>query len=160
MNYIIRHSEIADIPDIISIYQNARKIMKNHSNPQWGDGYPDDALVRQDCDDFGYVVCDEEQKIVACFVFEDNTDYYDNLDGKWLNDEPFMVIKRPALAAANRGLAQYILDWCFEQCRNIKADTAVENTMIQKILEHNGFLRCGTITCPWGVQIAYQKCLG
>jgi hypothetical protein len=136
--------------------------MKKHNNPQWGDSYPADDMVREDCEvnGNGYVVCDCEQKIVAAFAVCDNSYYYEDLQGEWLNDKPYKVIKRVALTKGNLKIAQFILDWALQNFDNIKADTGSENIIVQKILEKNGFIRCGIIPRFWGTMIAYQRYLG
>ena len=80
-------------------------------------------------------------------------------DGAWLNDRPYGVVHRVACASRGRGLASHCLNWCFEQWGNIRIDTHRNNIPMQKMLEKNGFSRCGIIFVEAGPErIAFQKC--
>ena len=51
------------------------------------------------------------------------------------------------------------MDWAWEQCRNLRIDTHRDNYVMQRLLEKNGFVRCGLIDLrEGGERIAYQKC--
>ncbi len=46
---MIRLATMDDMPDIINIYDTARKYMAQNKNPtQWSDGYPQEDLLKKD----------------------------------------------------------------------------------------------------------------
>ena len=78
--------------------------------------------------------------------------------GQWRNDAPYGVTHRICVAAHQRGVASFCLNWCFEQCGNLKIDTHRDNTVMQNLLQKNGFVYCGIIHLANGAErLAYQK---
>ena len=158
----IRKTEEGDIPQVLAIYEEARAFMAEAGNPgQWTDGYPGEEDLRLDMERGGSYVCLENGVIAATFFFSvtEEPTYQVIKDGAWLNDRPYGVVHRVACASRGRGLASHCLNWCFEQWGNIRIDTHRNNIPMQKMLEKNGFSRCGIIFVEDGTErIAFQKC--
>lgn len=157
----IRKSEKKDLEIILSLYEAARKFMKENGNPeQWGDTYPEEELIIQDIEERNSYVCTEEGKIIGTFYFKEGEDktYKKIVNGDWLNDEVYGVVHRITAMENKKGAASYCLKWCFGQCGNIRIDTYKDNIPMQKMLEKNGFKKCGIIYLENGAErIAYQK---
>lgn len=157
----IRKSEKKDLEIILSLYEAARKFMKENGNPeQWGDTYPEEELIIQDIEERNSYVCTEEGKIIGTFYFKEGEDktYKKIVNGDWMNDEVYGVVHRITAMENKKGVASYCLKWCFEQCENIRIDTYKDNIPMQKMLEKNGFKKCGIIYLENGAErIAYQK---
>ena len=67
----IRKSVKEDIPRVLEIYADARRRMRESGNPtQWGDVWPPDDMIREDCspEGHGYVIADGE-RICGVFAF-------------------------------------------------------------------------------------------
>ncbi len=152
----------SDLTEILSIYESARKFMKDAGNPnQWGSTNPpvfrtEEDIARKKL----YVVKDNQ--ILAVFFFDIGNDptYSQIYDGKWLNDLPYGVIHRIAVsdAARGKGIAGLCFDYAFSKCGNLKIDTHKDNIPMQKALEKHGFKKCGIIYLLNGDErIAYQK---
>lgn len=167
MDFAIRKAREGDLERIMDIYALARKFQREHGNPtQWAGGYPAVELVRTDLERGElYVVCRETpdgEEISGVFMFsrEPEADYEQIWDGSWLNDAPYGVVHRVASAGTSRGVGTACLAWAWEQCPNLRMDTHRDNEVMQRLLEKNGFRRCGLITGHDGKErIAYQKCL-
>ena len=158
----IRQATHKDLPRAIEIYAEARAYMRAHGNAeQWAGGYPQKDLICSDIEAGMLHVCEEDGEILGVFCyFEGEDPTYGRIDGgKWLNDRPYGVIHRIAVAAHRRGVASFCFDECFSRCRNLKIDTHRDNYPMQRSLEKNGFVRCGIIYLKNGDErIAYQKC--
>lgn len=159
---VIRTTLLSDIDPVMEIYRGARKFMKDNGNPdQWINGYPDRELVREDILDGSSYVCIDHNQIVGVFRFtlgEDPT-YRKIYDGEWLNEEAYGVVHRIASASHKKGVGSFCLDWCFDQCKNIRIDTHHDNYIMQNLLIKLGFKRCGIIHLEDGAErIAFQKC--
>lgn len=145
---------------ILSIYAYAREQMKKNGNgAQWGDSRPPRPVIECDIQKgTGYVI-EQEGAIVGVFAFllgEDPT--YREIEGKWLNDEPYGTIHRVASSGAVRGVLRTCLEFCELQIGNVRVDTHENNAIMRHLLEKLGYQRCGIIICADGTsRIAYQK---
>jgi RimJ/RimL family protein N-acetyltransferase len=160
----IRRSRKNDIDEIMKIFENARKFMKDNGNPnQWRDSYPEKSLIESDIENNVGFVCLDEGEIVGTFIYFEGKEptYAEIYDGQWLNDEPYGVVHRVASKTGKGGVASFCLNWCFEKCRNLKIDTHRDNIPMHNLLIKLGFVRCGIIYLENGDErIAYQKIEG
>ena len=157
----IRRAAEPDVSAILEIYAGARDFMRENGNPQqWGDSYPPFEVVQFDASAEGQgFVCAREDEIVAAFCFYLGTDPdYAVIDGAWLNDEPYGSLHRLAVKQGGKGVGRFCLDWAFEQCGNLRADTHRNNAPMLHLLERLGFSRCGMVWIRGGEErIAFQK---
>ncbi len=157
----IRKEEVNDRERIRELYTMARAFMLEHGNPdQWGDYYPPAEMDERDILDGKSYVCAEGEAILGVFFYEEGVepDYLDIYEGAWLNDEPYSVIHRIAAPTGKKGVASFCIRWCCENSGgNVRIDTHRNNIPMQKMLEKNGFVRCGVIYIQDGSErIAYQ----
>ncbi len=158
----IRLAQPYDLNEILSIYDAARKFMFEVGNPhQWGTANPPVCRTKEDIAmQKLYVAVDDE--ILAVFFFDIGNDptYAEIYDGQWLNDSPYGVIHRIAVAdnARGKGVAGFCFNYAFSQCNNLKIDTHKDNIPMQKALCKHGFRKCGIIHFANGDErIAFQK---
>ena len=157
---MIEKAVLWQLPQIMTVYDRARAFMANTGNPlQWGQNYPPEEMIRQDILDGKCYVNLKENTIKAVFYFaveEDPT--YGRIDGAWLNDQPYGVIHRIAVAENGRGVAGECFRFAQERCANLRIDTHEDNLPMQRCLAKHGFTRCGIIYLEDGdPRIAYQK---
>jgi RimJ/RimL family protein N-acetyltransferase len=159
---IIRKSTPEDLAAILRIYADAREFMRGDGNPtQWKEDYPPRDMVERDASPGGRgYVCEGGGEVLGVFYFgveEDPT--YEKIDGSWLNDEPCGVVHRIAARRGVKGVGTFCLNWCFEQCGNLKIDTHEDNKPMRALLEKLGFRHCGVIWVLDGTEerIAFQK---
>jgi len=157
----IRLSREGDLERIWEIYETSRVFMRENGNPnQWDKEYPSYELVQSDIGKDGYVIEDDNGRIVGVFVLEENAreEAYENIDGAWLNDEPYGVIHRGATGGSRLGAGQLMLDWCFEKCGNIRVDTHEDNVPMLSLFKKNGYHYCGKIWYEKVLErVAFQK---
>ncbi|MDF2942343.1 MAG: hypothetical protein K0S01_1201 [Herbinix sp.] len=157
----IRNTVLADMDNVMEIYEKARQYMRDNGNPnQWINGYPSVELIEGDINDNSSYVCIDDKQIVGVFRFTLGTDptYINIYEGKWINEEPYGVVHRIASSSHKKGVASYCLNWCLEKCENIKIDTHRDNSIMQRLLEKNGFEKCGIIFLEDGAErLAFQK---
>ena len=158
----IRKATYDDVPALMRIFECAKGIMRASGNlKQWDDGYPSVDVVRRDIErGVCYVVsADENGAIEATMAFIPGPDpTYSYIEGgAWLNDNPYHVIHRIAVAAPGKGYARKLLDWAFERTKTVRIDTHRDNVIMHHILQKYGFQRCGVIYLANGdVRDAYQ----
>lgn len=158
---MIRKASKTDLEEIFKIYEAARAFMAANGNAgQWHNGYPQRELIEEDLQKEQLYVCETEEGIGAVFVFfiGEEPDYKEIREGAWLNEKPYGVLHRIAVAQYGKGLASICIQWCYEQCKNMRGDTHEKNKSMQRLFEKNGYTKCGIITISDGTErIAYQK---
>ncbi len=156
----VRDANMSDLDKIMNIYKIAQKFMINNGNSsQWGLGYPHRDLIESDIKNNKCKVIEDESGIHAVFALFDGIDptYVNISDGAWLNEEPYLTIHRIASDGKSHGIFKTALDYCKNLTDNIRIDTHQNNLIMQKLIEKNGFVKCGIIYVSDGTpRIAYQ----
>ena len=127
-----------DLEELLEIYKKAREFMKKSGNTtQWGEDKPSKETLERDIENKNLYVVREDREIVGAFALIYGVDKtYLEIDGKWLNDEPYATLHRVASSGKAKGLMKSI---------------------IEKIIE-NGFTHCGIIKVEDGsLREAFQK---
>ena len=145
----IRKSRVEDLDRMMGIFAAARAFMAANGNPdQWGDGYPQRAVLEEDIAlGRSYVVL-EAGRIVGTFVFfVGHEPVYDVItNGAWHAEKPYGVIHRVASDGVTRGVGRACFDYCASQADYLRIDTHEKNRPMQQALERYGFQRCGGVT--------------
>ena len=156
----IRKSTYDDLDRIAEIFAYARKQMALNGNPsQWKNDRPSMELVKKDIDVFNSYVVLNEGKIVATFAFIVGIEpTYLDIDGKWLDDDPYGTIHRIASDGSVKGVFNQVIDYVSKRGVDIRIDTHKDNKIMRHLIEKNGFVYCGIIIVDDGTpRLAYQK---
>lgn len=159
----IRKSELNDLETLMETYAYAREFMRSVGNVnQWINGYPTEELIKQNIEEGCSYICmnDETDDVIGTFYFRIGNDptYAKIYDGEWLSDRPYGVVHRLATSGKVKGVGVDCLEWCFNQCRNIRVDTHKDNIVMQNIFRKLGYTKCGIIFLADGSErIAFQK---
>lgn len=179
-----RKAQRADYPVLMEIFHKARQIMRASGNlDQWNDSYPSQDIILNDIDN-GYCVllceCSEtdgKETVIATMSFIPGPDptysYIEKgpwdttqspTNGSWIDDRPYYVIHRIAVAEPGHNAAKALLDWGFayikenDAAHSIRIDTHRDNVIMHHILRKYGFDLCGVIYLASGApRDAYQK---
>lgn len=156
----IRHANINDLDEILSIYDVARNFMKETGNPtQWSTTYPSRSLLTNDINSNNlYVLVDTDNTIQCVFMFFiGNEPTYEYIEGSWLNEKTYGTIHRIASRGIIKNTFKYCLDYCLKLNNNIRIDTHHDNKVMQHIIESNNFIKCGIVYMQdKSPRIAYQ----
>ena len=157
----IRHAREEDLPAVLKIYARARAYQIETGNPrQWGDGYPQESLLREDLEKKQLYVCTEKKEIVGVFVyFQDDEPSYEKISGgAWIGDDHYGVIHRIAASGTSKGLAPFCFDWAWRKLPHLRIDTHEDNKVMQHQILKYGFVYCGIIYVRDGTpRFAYEK---
>lgn len=157
----IRTAHAADLPQLLNLYEQARRFMVQTGNPtQWGDGYPKQPLLEQDIARQQLYVAEDAGALTAVFMFFQGPEptYAEIFEGQWLDDAPYGHHPPSGQCGDGAGMGQRCLDWCFSQCGNLRGDTHRDNWVMQQQFLKNGFVRCGLVYMEDGTErIAYQR---
>lgn len=158
---MIRLAETGDLDTLIALYETARGYMKAHGNPtQWGDSYPERALLEEDIARRQLYVDVQEGAIHGAFVLALGEDpHYAVIEGgAWLNDAPYGAIHRVAGDGKVKGTFSRCVEFCRGQIGELRIDTHQNNHTMQHLIERHGFVRCGVVYMEDGSpRIAYQN---
>lgn len=161
MKISIRKTKLAEINELLEIYEIARGYMRASGNPhQWDDGYPTREILIDDIEaGNSYVGVDEAGEIHFTFYLHFGQDpTYEYIDGAWLNDDAYGTIHRIASNGKAKGIVKLASDFGLSQCDNLRIDTAHENTTMRHVLEKLDFKACGTIYLANGdPRLAFHK---
>lgn len=164
----VREATYSDIDGIAALYDAARDYFRSAGIDQWLDGHPNaDTAFAAIEDGICYVVLDDDGALAGTFVcdFSGEDAYRVIYDGEWLNDDEYAAVHNVAVAPEmkGKGVAAEMFRFVERRCRengvsNARGDTHRDNISMQRALEKNGFVRCGTIKyLQYGERTAYQK---
>lgn len=166
----VRKSTKKDIPQILSIIDDAKTLLKSMEIDQWQNGYPNQEQIENDIDnDESYVVVNENDAIMATTMFTTNPEptYKTIIDGEWKIDEnsPYGVIHRLAMNKDFRGqgVAKFVFDYFHQYLKeqniqSLKIDTHEGNKTMQALIKKMGYEYCGIIYTSYGdKRLAFEK---
>ncbi len=156
----VRDATIDDLDKIMDIYVSAKSYMNQNGNPtQWREGYPSKELIIDDINNKRAKVIYEKTEIYGVFALFDGIEpTYININGAFLNEEPYLTIHRIASNQTRHGVFKAALDYVSSISKNIRIDTHKNNLTMQKLFEKYGFVYCGIIHLKDGTErLAYQK---
>ena len=165
----IRRSTSDDIPNIISIIDDAKEYLASQKIDQWQNGYPNSEQIEEDIKNGeSYVVLNDENRAMATSMFTTNSEpTYKVIDGNWIINEnkKYGVIHRMAIKKEFRklGLATILFDEFHQQLKSqniqsLKIDTHEENIGMQSLIKKLGYQYCGIIYTDYGAKrLAFEK---
>lgn len=160
-----------DLPGMMTLVKQAQAFMATLEIDQWQDGYPEESLLAEDIRLGRIYVYDDDGAVASITVITDEPEpIYNELDGRWLHDGPYLTIHRMALDDAHRhgGLAGRIIGHAVEMAKelqlgSVRADTHRGNKAMRRFLEKNGFVECGLVTYDVTagdpIRVAYERVL-
>ena len=167
MDYHFRKAQMSEASQIWDVLQQAILRRKEDGSTQWQDGYPNLQVVNNDIEKGqGFVLVEGETIIGYSAVIINDEPAYDEIEGKWLTTDDFVVIHRVAISEKHlgKGLAKMIIRYVEEfalknDIYSIKADTNFDNTAMIKIFDKMGYTLCGLVYLRESPRKAYEKVL-
>ena len=156
---MIRPATPGDLPEIMPLFEKARKFMCRMGNPhQWIDGYPSEAIIGKDIINHNFYVEETEGGITGAFaLIIGNEPTYRTILGNWINENPYGTIHRLVSDGTQKGFTERCIRFCMKLIPNLRADTHRDNVPMQKALLRNSFRYCGIIHVANGSErLAYQ----
>lgn len=144
---MIRRANKEDIKCIMRIYEAAKKKMRADGNlHQWSDKYPDEETLLNDITRNELYIAYDDEGIYGVFMLSfSGEDTYKEIQGAWINDEPYAVIHRIASFGKGKNLLMDAIDFAFEKTNNIRIDTHEDNNIMRTLLKKLGFIYTGII---------------
>lgn len=144
---MIRRANKEDIKCIMRIYEAAEKKMRADGNlHQWSDKYPDEETLLSDIARGELYIAHDGNEIYGIFMLSfSGEDTYKEIQGAWINDEPYAVIHRIASFGKGKNLLKDAIGFTFEKTNNIRIDTHEDNNIMRNLLKKLGFIYTGII---------------
>jgi GNAT superfamily N-acetyltransferase len=162
---ILRKADIAEVPFIWNILQDAIEQRRQDGSSQWQDGYPNELTIHNDINNGSAYVLTENE-IILCYaaIIFDIEPAYEEIQGKWLTNGDYAVVHRVAVSKATKGkgiatkLFENIEDLCLKQnIYSIKVDTNFDNIPMLKILDRLNYTYCGEVFFRGAARKAFEK---
>ena len=162
---ILRKAFFAELPVIWDILLQAIEQRKQDGSEQWQNGYPNEQTVHDDITNgYANVLVDNNVIIAYAAIIFDVEPAYNNIKGRWLTNDDYVVVHRVATSNAvkRKGVAtnlfKMVEDLCIEQkVYSIKVDTNFDNVPMLKILDNLNYTYCGEIFFGNSPRKAYEK---
>lgn len=151
----IKRAVQSDLPAIMTIIDHAKAMLKKDGSPQWQDGYPDPATLRQDisAQQCWLLMVDDVIAGTATMIVGNDGNYTEIWDGAWHNEvDPYATIHRIAIGD---GFAGQHLSYFFfsnlisaayhDGVRNFRIDTHALNKRMQAVVGRVGYQHRGKI---------------
>lgn len=144
---MIRRANKEDIKFIMRIYEAAKKKMRADGNlHQWSDKYPDEETLINDIARNELYIAYDDEGIYGVFMLSYSGEgTYKEIQGAWINDEPYAVIHRIASFGKGKNLLKDAINFAFEKTNNIRIDTHEDNNIMRTLLKKLGFFYTGII---------------
>ncbi len=164
---IYRLAANEDLDQMMAMVDQAKASFKARGIDQWQKGEPDREGLAAGAAKGQIRVLEEDGRVIGMITLLEGRDpSYAKIDGAWLNDRPYVGFHRVCVAEdlKGRGIAARLFSESEAYSRSlgyddIRIDTHRNNIPMQKMLEKNGFSRCGIIFVEDGTErIAFQKC--
>lgn len=158
-----------DLNGIMEIVKDAQIHLAAQQIDQWQNGYPNEAVMKQDlANKESYVVKDERATLMGIAMFTTRREpTYSAIDGAWLTAENsvYGVIHRMAVSNnfRKRGVAKFIFKTCEQKLadgkiESMRIDTHEQNTEMQALLKYLDYVYCGVILLENGDRrLAFEK---
>ncbi len=164
----LRQATLNDTDRTWKILQQAIAKRKEEGSEQWQNGYPNlDVVINDISKGFGYVIENDNNLIIGYVaIINEIEPAYTQIEGKWLNEEPYIVIHRLAVAQdiKMKGLGT----WVMEEIENItiskniysiKVDTNFDNVGMLRVFNKLEYHYCGEVYFDGSPRKAFQKIL-
>ena len=144
----IRLAQKEDIPKMREIFDYGRQVQQESGNlNQWEAGYPSEELILADISKKAAHICEDDEGcmmgVLSVFTTPDPT--YQEIEGAWLNEEPYATIHRIATNGKRKGTGQQMIKWVQNQYENVRIDTHEKNEQMKHVVKKLGFEYCGII---------------
>lgn len=165
-NLLFRQATETDITRIWEIIKQAKAQMQRLNSRQWNEHYPSLENIANDIQSGnGYVICNKANIVVAYGVISfDGEPAYQEIDGTWTNDLPYMVVHRLAVAdeMKHQGLAKRFMQQAEEISRKrgiyeFRIDTNFDNQYMLRLIASQGFNYSGEVPYRGEKRKAFEK---
>lgn len=149
---MIRKAEIKDLDYIMIVINSGKAFLKSQGLDQWQDGNPNENMIINDIQNKNFYVLEVDNKIISCcaIILDDDPNYSEIYEGKWITNNKYAVIHRFATLKTNRrsGYAIEMINYTKSLIGNdmsIRIDTHIGNIPMQSLVTKCGFKLCGKI---------------
>lgn len=149
-----RYADKIDLPEIMTIINEAKLFLKESGSSQWQGNYPNENTIQTDIKNKNALVLMVDNQIAgyaASIVGKEAT--YQNIDGAWKNEnDNYATFHRLAISSKYREmhLASFMFSdlisiMASQEIRNFRIDTSRKNKIMQHLAVKHNFIERGII---------------
>ena len=160
----LRKATFSELPVIWEILQQAIEQRRQDGSEQWQNGYPNEETIHNDIKNENAYVLIDENVVIAYVAILSVEPAYNNIKGKWLTSDDYMVLHRVATSSImkRKGVATHLFrmieNLCIKQkVYSIKVDTNFDNAPMLRILDKLSYIYCGDVFVDGAPRRAYEK---
>lgn len=161
----LKLANIQELTIAMEFIEQGKEFLKSLGIDQWQNGYPDAECIKNDIlNEKGFFLIQDNTFIGYMCIDFDGEPAYNNLQGKWLSNLPYVVVHRMVIdnTLKKKGLAsiafQLVENLAIDRgIESFRVDTDADNKIMQHILDKNGFTYCGIINFDNSEKIAFEK---
>lgn len=171
MSFTVRPVRADELDSAFEVIEEGRRAIAALGIDQWQNGNPSRENIIKDIENRRlYGAYDEAGLCAVCALCGGIEPYYNQIDGEWLTNGPYITIHRMAarLRARHSGAAIALVNEAERIARasgipSLRADTHRGNAVMQRFMDKNGFVNCGItdytpqITGCDPIRIVYEK---
>lgn len=141
-----------DVPQVMTIIEEAKEVLRKTGSPQWQEGKPDESLIYSDIEEnYGYVLVYHNDIVgYLAMINQEDKDY--SVLANWIQTNDYVVIHRVAISSdyQGRGLANYFFSNSIsialsQGYKSVRIDTHRMNTTMQNLLKKFNFIYRGLV---------------
>lgn len=163
----LEQAKMEEFEEYLAIIEDAKKFQREQGFIQWTDDYPNRATILEDLHlGKGYALKVDGKVAGYVYVDFDGEPVYEEIEGEWRTQEPYVAVHRLALSREFRGLglSTAVFGLVEELCKgkpvkSMRMDTDPCNKRMQHVLQKNGFVLCGKIIFQGSEKLAFDKVL-
>lgn len=161
----LRPTQMEELDLAMAMIDAAKVHLHDQGIDQWQDGYPNRPYLEQDITQGKGFFAVDGQEILGYLCIDFGGDpSYDDIEGQWDNDLPYVVVHRMAFSplARGRGLSGTVFNLVEDMAvaagiYSFRVDTDQGNKKMQHILKKQEFTYRGVILFDNSEKIAFDK---
>ena len=160
---IYRLATQRDLPRLLHMVDQAKASFRARGIDQWQKGDPDGPGLAAAIEQKTIHVLEQEGQAVGMITVVPGPEAsYAQIDGAWLNQEPYAAFHRVCVEESCKGRSEDLARHM--GLTNIRIDTHPDNRSMQRALAKSGYTLCGSLTLTEGTEkgdprLAYHKVL-
>lgn len=165
-NLKVLKAKIEDLPEVLSMFQNAIQYMNKNNIPQWDEHYPNEEVLKEDIEKNELYIVKMGDIIASVFVI--NSEYDDDYEyGNWTyKGESYVILHRLCVnvKVQNQGIGTKTLSIIEKMIKDnniksIRLDAFSKNPYALRMYENNNYKRVGEVNFRKGLFYLYEKIL-
>ncbi|MGM9661760.1 MAG: GNAT family N-acetyltransferase [Oscillospiraceae bacterium] len=141
----VRLARAEELPELMALFARAREFMRGTGNPRQWEDYPTEEIVLDDIARGECWVLESGGELAGVFALGfDRDEEYEQPEAGF-SGGAYAALHRVASTGRVKGVFAAVMAFCRARADCLRADTHEDNRIMRRLLEKEGFRRCGTL---------------